>query len=529
MLKRISFNTASFIFSLIAYNYFFWKENLGLNLFLFALIIIISLFIGKRDAFKSKNVQITLVGTVLTAIMVVAQNSALAKTAHVISILLFATFIHESQMRSVVFALLHMLSGLFRIPKRYVEHIDVRIRNIPRLFLFFRIARISIIPLSIAFVFYILYSLANPIFVDYSANLWHSLIDVFEFIFRQISPGRILFVLLGALVLSVIYFRNEAQLFLRKDLSFAEKLERIRKPKEKRDVLWSSITRQPIYPPSEAPFKSIALKNQNRRGIVLLLFVNFLLLLENLIDIKWLWFGFKLPEGFSLQHYVREGTGFLIISILLSMGLLLFYFRRNLNFYSKNNFLKILAYAWIGQNVILCISIFLRNYHYIDFHGLAYKRIGVDVFLLLTVIGLLTLYNKIRNVKSAYYLVRLNTWALYFIIVIISCINWDEKIASYNLAHWNKSEIDVDFYLKLSDKTLPIVYQNLDKVREQIEAHSRNKVKWIQHLNYQAFLEDLDSKRENFFSDYQKHSWLSFTIPDRRAYQALHGELYTLR
>ena len=331
-----------------------------------------------------------------------------------------------------------------------------------------------------------------------------------------------MFFIFGAFILSVIYFRNEARIFIEKDLSFSEKLKRIKNlSAKKHNRVDSGIPNQSGYPLPRAPFNSIALKNQNRRGIILLLLVNVLLLIENIIDIKWLWFGFQLPETFSLQHYVREGTGFLIASILLSIGVLLYYFRRNQNFYSKNSLLKILAYLWVGQNLLLCFSLFLRNYHYIDFHGLAYKRIGVIVFISLTIFGLITLYNKIRNVKSVYYLLRMNTWALYVILVLLSCYNWDVNIAKYNLAHWNKGEIDVDFYLKLSDKALPVVFQNLDSVRTQMEAHKKNKVQWITHLDYDIFVNELQAKRDKFIQKYEEHSWLSFNFSDQKAYNRL--------
>ena len=304
-----------------------------------------------------------------------------------------------------------------------------------------------------------------------------------------------------------------------KDLSFWEKLERVKKFRKSRatDDFYIPKKWKPISP----PYKTIALKNQNRRGIILFLLVNILLLIENCIDIKWLWFGFDLPEGFSLKHYVREGTGFLIASILLSMGLLLYYFQKNQNFYSNNRLLKRFAYLWIAQNAILCYSVFLRNFQYIDFHGLAYKRIGVVVFLLLTVIGLITIFIKIKEIKSVYYLLRINTWAFYIVLVLLSCYNWDVKIAEYNLAHWNKGEIDVDFYLQLSDKALPVIFKNLNSVKEQIEAHKNNKVRWIQHLDYDVFVHELEEKRDHFLTTYKDHSWLSFNMADEHAFKEL--------
>lgn len=522
-MKTRKLQTISFFLSLFLYNYFFWKEGLGINLFIFSLLIIIILIINYRDSFRSPNVQLTFSGTVLTAIMVVIFNSAEAKFAHMFSFLLMVAFIHESQLRSVTFAFLHMVSGLYKVPLDIYRRKNRELQKFPRINFLFRIVRLSFIPLCVAFIFYILYAIANPIFGDYAGRLWKNFIDVINSFFENISFARMMFILMGAIILSVVFFRNETRIFLDCDLSFSEKLSRIRNTRRNKPAAFSSITRQPIYAASVPLFRSIALKNQNRRGVILLILVNVLLLAENIIDIRWLWFGFSLPEGFSLQHYVREGTGFLIASILLSMGLLLYYFRKNQNFYQKNKLLKSWAYVWIFQNVILCFSVFLRNYHYIDFHGLAYKRIGVDVFLILTVFGLMTLYYKIKEVKSVYYLIKINTWAMYVILVGLSCYNWDVKIADYNLAHWNKGEVDVDFYQDLSDKALPSIYANLDLVKEQIEAHGHNKVRWIAYLDYNDFKTDLDHKRDNFLKRYENHSWLSFNMQDKRAFQELAG------
>jgi hypothetical protein len=511
-MKTTKLLNISFIFSLLLFNYFFWQENLGINLLIFSVLLIGVLLLNYRKAITSMNVKITVAGTIITSIMVMVFNSTESKIAQIISFMLMVAFIHENGLKSVVFASMHMLASFVNVPSKFFKKKNESLKKLPRVYFVVRIARLSLIPLGVAFIFFLLYCMANPIFGNYASI-------VIRRIFNLISD---FFVIFGAFILSVIYFRNEAKIFLEKDLSFSEKLNRIKKLRTKRkNFAYSSVTEQPVYPFSRPPFKSIALKNQNRRGIILLLMVNVLLLLENIVDIKWLWFGFQLPESFSLQHYVREGTGFLIASILLSIGVLLYYFRRNQNFYPKNKLLKTLAYLWIAQNLLLCFSVYLRNYHYIDFHGLAYKRIGVMVFISLTIFGLVTLYNKIRNIKSVYYLLRMNTWALYGILVLLSCYNWDVNIAKYNLAHWNKGEIDVDFYLQLSDKALPIVFENLDSVKTQIEAHKNNKVRWITYLDYDLFVRDLQAKRERFMQQYNEHSWLSFNFPDRNAYKEL--------
>jgi hypothetical protein len=223
----------------------------------------------------------------------------------------------------------------------------------------------------------------------------------------------------------------------------------------------------------------------------------------------------------SLKEFVHEGTWLLIVSILLSMAILLHQFRGNLNFHPNNRTLLMLASAWLVQNFILGVSVFLRNYHYISFHGLAYKRIGVIVFLLLMLVGLASLYVKIRQRKTFFYLLRVNAWAAFAMLVGLGTIDWDSTIVKYNLAHWNKGEIDVDNYLAMSDKVLPLLYADKDLVREQMSKHQENEVRWVTQLDPEVFGIELDRRRELFMERYDDQDWQSWTLADERTYRAL--------
>ena len=75
---------------------------------------------------------------------------------------------------------------------------------------------------------------------------------------------------------------------------------------------------------------------------------------------------------------------------------------------------------------------------------------------------------------------------------------------------------------------MPVVFQHLDSVRVQIEAHKRNDVKWITYLDYDIFVRDLQQKRDQFLKTYQRHSWLSFNFQDVSAYNELSKQQFTL-
>lgn len=191
------------------------------------------------------------------------------------------------------------------------------------------------------------------------------------------------------------------------------------------------------------------------------------------------------------------------------MAILLYFFRGNQNFAPYKDKLKILATIWIAQNIILVISVGIRNYHYIAQHGLAYKRIGVIFFLLLTLFGIYTMYQKITHQKSLFYLLKTNGWSVYVAFLIMSLINWDFVIFNHNVNHPLKKNIDVPFLLSLSDKTLPLVDQHrelLDYPNTYTEREYQNY-----HLLYQQRIDSLKA-------DYKDFSWQSWSYLDHKAY-----------
>lgn len=248
----------------------------------------------------------------------------------------------------------------------------------------------------------------------------------------------------------------------------------------------------------------VDLKQEYQIGILLIAMVNVLLLVVNAIDIQFLWLNFDLNEVENLAKLVHTGTYMLIVSILLSMGILMYFFRKNLNFYFKNGLLKKLAYIWIFQNVILVISVVIRTYYYIAEHGLAYKRIGVLLFLTLTTYGLYSLFVKIKGHKSSFYLVRVNSWAVYAMLVFMACLNWDMLIVKHNIEKCksaeSKAKIDIGFMVSRSDQTLPILLAN----RQYIE-------KDLKRLFSEMYL---DYRIETYLEEQKKYSWASWNYGD---------------
>ena len=256
----------------------------------------------------------------------------------------------------------------------------------------------------------------------------------------------------------------------------------------------------------------MALRNENKTGIISLVLLNVLLLGINVIDIIYVWFGSNYNNDINFSEYVHEGTGLLIFSILLAMMLLLFFFRGNLNFYKRNKWLRYGAYAWLLQNSLLVISVLLRDYYYIAHDGLAYKRIGVLIFLVLVLTGLITVFIKIYQRKTAYYLLKVNAWIAIIMLVLCSCIHWDETIARYNLAKKETIALDVKFLLTLSDKTLPLLQQNAEVLKNPIKIPG-SEGESLYRSSYTP-LELFEKRKKEFAEQQGQYSWLSWNAAD---------------
>ena len=142
--------------------------------------------------------------------------------------------------------------------------------------------------------------------------------------------------------------------------------------------------------------------------------------------------------------------------------MLVYFFRGNINFMKENRSLRIVSHFWLAQNICLAFTAFLKCIHYINYYSLTYKRIGVLIFLLLTIFGLAMMFFKIEKRKSLFFLLRSNSWFIYLFFVGASMVNWDASIAKYNIADSEIETVDYNYILSLSDKVLPTLIEDKD-------------------------------------------------------------------
>ena len=510
------------IIGAVLFNIIFWHEKIAINVLLFDAFILWSVFYLYPSVLKKTTIRWLLPAHLITAVALVVHNTVLSKLAFTGTLLLiisFSQYLHRSAWYAAGSALLNYLLMIYTFfgnisGMRKVKPTSLGLR---------KKIRFLIIPIILAAVFVLLYSFANNIFSEAINNSVTAIQNFFSRIFDWISWDRSGFLLFGLFVTGGLLLKSQINTFSTADIKKDDNLKR----KKHNFFKWRKSGTADFLVLLMGRFANgvMALRNENSTGIISLVLLNLLLLIINIIDIVYVWFGFSFAKNPNLSAYVHEGAGLLIFSIVLAMTVLLFFFRGNLNFYKKNKWLRYGAYAWIFQNIILVISVLVRDYYYFVHYGMAYKRIGVIVFLMLVLFGLVTVFIKIHFKKTSYYLFRVNAWFAIGMLVISSTIHWDEYIATYNLAHKQSIPIDVKFLLSLSDKTLPVIEQNKDVLEESFLSRDFGEADYLYRggVTPKQFFE---TRKKEFFEEQKHYTWLSWNEAD--AYVKSHLQQNTL-
>jgi hypothetical protein len=492
---------AMVIVSALLITFLFHRKALGLNLILIEVLLFGYLFFTKQLTLKSTNAITCTVGVLATLLFTIITHSVFVYLMHFTALFIFTGVLIYPDIKSLLNACRLSLSNLFSAQYLFLKDLfSTRLKG-QRLGSFIWKSRIFIIPVLIILLFVFIYRRSNPVFDELLSNIGLFIKEHLGNLFKYFDYLTIITFLIGLTISNLFFFKIIYPKIVDSDRSSGDGLQRVRAGKGR-------------------IFKLNSLKNEYKAGIFLLLILNGLILVVNFIDIYWVWFNFKW-EGQYLKQFVHEGTYLLILSILISIALVLFFFRGNLNFYQKNKFLKYLSFIWLGQNAILTISVAIRNFYYIQYFALAYKRIGVLVFLLLTVFGLISVFIKVKSCRSAFYLFRTNAYAVFVTLVISSLINWDSYIARYNFSNARQSFLHLDYLATLSDKSLPYLDKNLEELK-QIDAIQKEKYPF----NEQFMLPDdychlIENRKVAFIGKWENKGFLEWNLAEYWAYKKI--------
>lgn len=485
------------------FTFLFHNQGLGLNLVIFEFIALVYLT-WHRPLFRHGLFTLSLIGVIATLINTILTHSVFSYVVHFLSFLLFIGALSYPQAKSLVTSGTQAIISLFDSQWKSLKGVSDLIFKEENPFRIVWRLRIFFIPIIILIIFVAIYRASNPVFDGMVNDLLDFLEKRFDTIFNRLDIPMLLTFFLGIILSNFIVIRSASKKIKEKDLAASDELERKRKK-------------------HRLSFGTYALKREYQAALFLLIALNVLILFLNVIDVYWVWFNFEW-EGQYLKQFVHEGTYLLILSILISIALVLYFFRGNINFLKKNANLRNLSYLWLAQNAVLTLSVAIRNFWYIHHFSLAYKRIGVIIFLLLTLYGLYTVMIKVRDVKTSYYLFRSNAFAIYLVLIFTSLINWDKVIANYNFNHADQSFLHLDYLSTLSDKALPFLDHSMEDLTA-IEMIQKEKFAFEEKfMTGQEYYDFIQTRKVRFKERWETQNLLSWNLPEYLTYQKLTNE-----
>jgi hypothetical protein len=451
------------------YSFLFYGENPGINLSIFTLIIIIGMIIKEKEILKNKNWMIIAICCLVTAFSVGYYGNSLSLIANYLSLLILIGM-SMSNKSSIFFSLVYGIYSFLTSPIYLLINATNKKEKSVDISKYKSKTALIGIPIVITIIFFMMYKNSNPIFAAYADKIN----------FDWISWGWVFFTLLGFLFLYGVFKPSKIE-----EIAIYDEVESLNVNPEKNKELI-------IFG------KTILVVDEYFSGKVLFILLNILIALVNLLDFNFIFNGRSLPGNLTFAEFLHQGVGMLVTSIAISILIILFYFRGQINFYKENKTLRLLAYLWMLQNVFMLFSVCMKNNMYIETYGLTYKRIGIYVYALLTIIGLITTALKVYKVKINMYLIRMNGWTFYAVLIISCMVNWDSIIINYNQNE--KRECDYFYMVSFSNAAIPQLIELEDKIKEPIDQFFFHKA--------------LSKKIKRYSKMKSKESWKSWNYQD---------------
>ncbi len=451
----------TFISALI-FSTLFYKQNIGLNLFLFTILYIILLAFNNVNIFKNKTTNFNIVGYIITGITVFLYKSDLTIIANIITFITLVGSLSEHKSSIYVKWLNGLYTSIVSIFSLYYDSLNTEVSNVKKIeinYLYW--FKIIGIPITFIIIFISLYRNGNPMFDELILS-----IDL-----NFINLNWLLFVVLGYYLFYNITHPIQIEPITSSDIETGNYLNK--------NTLENTSPKK--------------LKNEKQLGLVIMLSLNVLIILFLITDVLHLSEIHNMIAS-ELSKQVHNGVNALIFSNVLAIVIILYFFRGNLNFFEENKDLKYGSFVWIILNLAVVIITAIKNIEYINSFGFTYKRIGVLFFLIITSIGLVTTFIKVSKIRNLWYLFRKNTQIAFMILIVSSTINWDKVITYYNIN--NADQIDLEYLINLSNNnTFFLKYYNQ---KNKIDNYNIN----IKHTKY---LDDLknNSWQEMVFDNFK--------------------------
>lgn len=433
----------------VLYTYLFYLQSIGINYLIFSCFLVACLIFYKKSSLKDPSFLALSFGVLLTGFYCFYYGTYGYVVLNKISCLLLAasSIAIDSSLPT------HLIQGLYTIISSpfYIIYKVVSRRtygsNVSRLL---KYILLSILPLGIAAIFVWIYSQSNVLFAD--------LLKQFRIEFISLSTVAFFFYALW--ICYILFQQRKINRLETWDISRGDQLL------FDKEVLNNS-GRQIFSLSSEIYIASAAF-----------ILLNIILLINNGVDIYYLVFKNTMPKNITYSEYIHNGVNALIFSIVLAIIIIMYFFQLRLNFIDKSNRIKLLAYIWIIQNMILLSLCVYKNQAYIEVYSYTYKRVGVYFFLALCCVGLILTFVKLYKNKTNFFLFRKQSWALYVLSILFFGFDWDSYITSENISQKNSHQVDKAYLLDLGHTNYKLLYDKLICDSQFFNTLSKDKDKY---------------------------------------------------
>ncbi len=388
----------SLIFTLLFYN-----ESVGVNLSIFGLVLTGIICFFFQDQFTSRSHLVLVVTSILSCIAFAWYGDFVSFLALAMSVCFLQFKTQETNLKIVQVFPLAFINGITSLGRMLLFSQWLPKREIKNDFAKKLIAYF-LIPTVFVGLFFTVYAFGSDhfsaLFTDYYLD-----VNFFQLILIALLGFYLSFTFWNYWIPEAFYEKNSLL-----DNDFNNQNE---------------IKNQRIFSYLDIDF-------ERRSGEITLVLLNVLLLVF-IVTYNYEQF-FEVVEKSKLSADTHERVNSVIFSIVMAVGVILFYFKGGFNFDEKAKNLKRLSKIWILLNGILIISTIIKNSEYVSFFGLTYKRLGVYAFLILAIIGLVFTFLKITKKKTNAYLINQMVWYFYGTILLCSYVNWGNLITNYNIS-----------------------------------------------------------------------------------------------
>lgn len=476
-----------------AYSFLFYQQNAGINFLLFNIVLLIILVVKNKKLLSYNKWIWSAVLCLLSAICVFVHSSALSIIGNILSLLLLSAVsfnVATSSLFSFAFSCYSVLTSIAFVIIDSISRFQSKNESSVSKKGYKVLATIIVLVLSL--LFFSMYKNSNPLFAENTK--WINL----DFI----SIGWIVFSIGGFLLMyAFLYHRT-----IKPIETWENKLPLLNTPFEE----------------NESTIKQF--ETERYAGMLLFILLNVMLVILNIGDIQTLYFNGGLPKNVTHSDFVHSGVGIIILSIVIATSLIMFLFRKEFTTVKNNKVLSAFVYLWIFQNIIMLSSTAFRNQIYIHDFNFTYKRIGVYVWLILAVFGLLIMLWKIYKKQSNWYLIRTNVAVWFTVLVLSGLVNWDKLITNYNIQNKPLAQVDFYYLFSLSDTNIP----ELMAITKTPEFSSFNaKLKNYTSSSYkeryyqETYIQLLNQKITHYLSDYT-NDWRSFDLRDKAIVESIY-------